>query len=135
MMKTFDRWYVRVPSLHPVIVLALVNFCLLAVVMAGFYSFFANPSGIEVRMPRLLSGTAEENRSTVDITAENVLYLDGKVVTLNDLKKVLAGQRYAPGVIFVRADRRASLGRVADVLYLCRGLNAGRVHIVAAREK
>ena len=134
-MRTFDRWYVRVPSLHPVVVLALVNFCLLAVVMAGFYSFFANPSGIEVRMPRLLSGTAEENRSTVDITAENVLYLDGKVVTLNDLKKVLAGQRYVPSVIFVRADRRASLGRVADILDLCRGLNAGRVHIIAAREK
>ncbi len=134
-MRTFDRWYVRVPSLHPVVAVALVNFCLLAVVMAGFYSFFASPSGIEVRMPRLLSGTAEENRSTVDVTAENVLYFDGKVVTLNDLKKVLAGQRYVPGVIFVRADRRASLGRVADVLDLCRGLNAGRVHIIAAREK
>ena len=134
-MRTFDRWYVRVPSLHPVVVLALVNFCLLAVVMAGFYSFFVNPAGIEVRMPRLLSGTAEENRSTVDITAENVLYFNGKVVTLNDLKKVLAGQRYASSVIFVRADRRASLGRVADVLDLCRGLNAGRVHIIAAREK
>lgn len=134
-MRTFDRWYVRVPCLHPVVVLALVNFCLLAVVMAGFYSFFANPAAIEVRMPRFLSGTAEENRSTVDVTAENVLYLDGKVVTLNDLKKVLAGQRHVPSVIFIRVDRRASLGRVADILDLCRGLNAGRVHIIAAREK
>ena len=133
-MRTFDRWYVRVPFLHPALAVAFINFFLLIMVMGGFYSFFASPAGIEVRMPRFLPGATEEQHATVDITAENVLYFNSKVVTLNDLKKVLGGQARTAQVIFIRADRRASLGRVADVWDLCRGLNAGRVHIIAARE-
>ena len=85
-------------------------------------------------MPRFLPGAAEEPRATIDITAENVLYFNGKVVTLNDLKKILAGQTRTAQAIFIRADRRASLGRMADVWDLCRGLNAGRVHIITAKE-
>ena len=133
-MRTFDRWYVRVPFLHPALLMAFINFCLLIIVMGGFYSFFASPAAIEVRMPRFLPGVAEEPRATIDITAENVLYFNSRVVTLNDLKKVLATGAHVNQVIFIRADRRASLGRVADVWDLCRGLNAGRVHMIAARE-
>ena len=134
-MRIFDRWHARVPALHTAVAIAFINFCLLALLMAGFYSFFAAPAGIEIRMPRFLSGGTEEPRAIVEITAENVLYCDGKVVTLNDLKKIFAKQTYANRVIFIHADRRASLGRVADVWELCRGLNTGRVYIVAAQER
>ena len=134
-MKTFDRYYARIPVFHPAVAVAFVNFCLLAVLMGGFYSFFAAPSGIEVRVPRLLSAGADGSRATVDITAENVLYFDGRVVTLNDLKKIFSRQVNGNRAIFIRADRRASLGRVADVWDLCRGLNTGRVYIVAAQER
>ena len=40
-MRTFDRWYTRVPFLHPALAVAFINFFLLIVVMGGFYSFFA----------------------------------------------------------------------------------------------
>ena len=132
-MKTFDRWYVCVPVFHPAVAIALINFCLLTLLLGGFYSFFASPSGLEIRMPRFLSAGAEESRATIDITAENVLYFDGKVVTLNDLKRVFIKQNYSNRVIYIHTDRRASLGRVADVWDLCRGLNAGRVYIVAGQ--
>ena len=134
-MKTFDRWYIQPRPLYPIVFITLVNFCLLIVLMGGFYSFFASPAGIEIRMPRLLSGGVEESRATVDITAENVLYYNGKVVTLNDLKKIFSRQINGSRAIFIRADHRASLGRVTDVLDLCRGLDAGRVYVVTAPEK
>ncbi len=134
-MNRRDHWYLHLPVFHRAVGIVFINLCLLSLVMAGFYSFFATPGGLEIRMPRLLSTAAEEPRSTVDITAENVLYFDGRVVTLNDLKKLLAKQINAHRLIFIRADRRASLGRVADVWDLCRGLNSGRVYIIAAQER
>ncbi len=66
----------------------------------------------------------------IAITAENVFYLNGKVVTLSELKKDLAKIEFSRRNISIRVDRHSSMGRVMDVWDLCRSLGNSHVHIV-----
>lgn len=123
------------PPLHPVLGIAFLNFIFVVLLLIVFFSFFAAPAGFEVRMPVL--GTSQgfaEGHVTVRITSENVLYFNNKVVTLNELKRALAKVDGAGTGIDVRVDRRASMGRVADVWEMCKGLGIASVRITASQE-
>ncbi len=121
------------PPLHPMLAMAFVNFILVLFLLVAFFSFFATPSGYEVRMPILgASSVYGENHSVIRITSENVLYFDEKVVTMSELKKILAKTNGLSTDIYLRIDRRASSGRVADVWELCKGLGVARVKIVVS---
>ncbi len=119
------------PVLHPVLGIAFLNFFFLILVLIVFFSFFATPSGFEIRLPAFSNSGFEENHFTVQVTAENILFFNGKVVTINDLKRALLKVPHAANtVIYVRVDRRASMGRVTDVWDLCKGLGIARIKIV-----
>jgi biopolymer transport protein ExbD len=118
--------------LHPVLGIAFLNFVFLFLLLIIFFSFFASPSGFEIRMPVSGVSAMEENRAIVKITGENVLYFNDKVVTINELKRALIKTNKPNTIIYIRSDRRASLGRVADVWDLCKGLGSARIKIIAA---
>ena len=123
------------PSLHPVLGLAFVNFIFVIILLIIFFSFFAAPSGFEIRLPAAGDSSAlDESHATVRITSENVLYFNDKVMTINELKRALFKINTANKVIYLRVDRRASVGRVADVWDLCKGLAIARVKMVASQE-
>ncbi len=120
--------------LHPVLAVAAMNLFLLVLLVLIFCSSLAKPAGFEIRMPRAVVSEGLQGDQTIGITAENVLYFNGKVVTLNELKKDLAKVNFKHQNIFIRAHRRSSMGRVTDVWDLCRALGSSRVHILAGEE-
>lgn len=120
---------------QPMLGLAFINFVLVVLLMIVFFSFFAAPSGIEIRLPAEEGHTAEESRAGIRITSENVLFFNGKVVTFNELKRALAKIHLANTVVYIQVDRRASMGRVADVWDLCKGLGAARIKIAASQDQ
>jgi biopolymer transport protein ExbD len=124
------------PPLHPILGIAFLNFIFLFLALIVFFSFFAVPSGFEVRMPVIGGNIPDEGHVTVRVTSENVLYFNDKVVTLNDLKKALMKLKLnaSNALVYVRVDRRASMGRVADVWEMCKGLGVARVKVVASQE-
>ena len=63
------------------------------------------------------------------VTSENVIYIDGHVVTLNELRRFLAQGGFRRDALMVKADKRASMGRVADILELCRGISGASVNV------
>ena len=119
------------PALHPVLGIAFINFIFLIILMIVFSSFFAAPSGFEIKMPALMPAQEEENHIAIQVTGENVLYLNGKVVTMNELKRMLLKTNVINPLIYIQVDRRASMGRVVDVWDLCRGLGMARIKITA----
>jgi len=130
-----DRFVDIAPPLHPILGIAFINFILVIILMIVFFSFFATPSAFEIRMPVFgVNEGFEENRLTIRITGENVLYFNGKAVTINDLKRALQKTKAVNAVIYLRVDRRASMGRAADVWDLCKGLGIARIRIVASPE-
>ncbi|MBI3602488.1 MAG: biopolymer transporter ExbD [Candidatus Omnitrophica bacterium] len=133
-MKTNNLTPAFVP-LHPVLAVAAMNLFLLFLLVLIFFSSLAKPSGFEIRMPRAVVSEGLQGAQTITITAENVLYLNGKVIILNELKRDLAKVNFKDQNIFIRADRRSSMGRVMDVWDLCRALGGSRVHILASEEE
>ena len=120
-----------VPNLHPFLAIFFINFILLILMMVVFFSFFANPVGFEIRIPvENVVNTVDGARVTVRITSENVLYLNDRVVTINELKRALGKISRMRAIVDVRVDRRASIGRLSDVFDLCKGLEIAQVKII-----
>ena len=128
-----DQRMSLMPKLEPAIGIAFINFLLMLIILLVFFSFFATPSGYEIRMPSPMSDNGlEENHLTIKITGENVLYFNDKVVTINDLKRALLKMATVGTVIYLHVDRRSSMGRMSDVLDLCKGLGIAKVKIVGS---
>ncbi len=116
--------------LSPLLVIAYLNFFLLFLVLIVFYSFFATPAGYEIRMPIVATGNQETGTLvTIRISAENVLFLNDKVVTMNDLKRALLKINIVNNTIYVLADNRASMARVSDIWEMCKGLGIAQVKV------
>ena len=120
--------------LHPILAFAAMNLFLLILLVLIYCSNFSSPAGFEIRMPRVVSSEGLQGDQLVSITAENVLFFNNKVVTLSELKKAISKIDYKHQNIFIRTDRRSSMGRVLDVWDLCRALGSSHVHITPALE-
>lgn len=93
-------------------------------------SSFTLPSGIKVKLPRAItSDVVKEENLTITITSENIIYLDGIISTIEEIKKNLNKASNKTRPVLIKADRRASLGRVIDIWDLCREIGIERVNI------
>ena len=83
-----------------------------------------------MEFPSLQEGTNSWGQGVViTVTSENVIYIDTRVVTLNELRRFLAQGNFYKEPLMIKADRRASMGRVADILDLCRGISGASVNV------
>lgn len=88
-----------------------------------------------VSLPRAITSDAADPENTVVvITGENVCYVSGKVFTFSELRKFLSASAH-PGKILIKADRRASFGRIVDVMDLARSLGAEKINVATDREE
>ena len=131
-MKT-DELKLTTPAFLPVLSIAAINLILLLFLLLVFCSPLINPSGFEIRIPRTTIHEGLKANQTINITAENVLYFNNKVVTLNELKKNLSKIDPKDINVFIQVDKRSSMGRMMDVWNLCRNLGSSRVHIIASQ--
>ena len=51
----------------------------------------------------------------ITITGENIIYLNNSLVTIKELRAELNKHRNSKLSILIKADRRASVGRIVDV--------------------
>ncbi|MEW6100668.1 MAG: biopolymer transporter ExbD [Candidatus Omnitrophota bacterium] len=97
-------------------------------------SFIMQP-GIKVNLPRAVTSDAIKLENIeILVTGENVTYLNSKVVTLQELKAYLkeAGKRNQS--VLIKADKRASLGRVVEIWDMARDLGLSQVNIATNQE-
>jgi biopolymer transport protein ExbD len=112
---------------QPILVVAFITFVLVMVMLVMSTTIFARPSGIELNLASL--NEASDKQIIIRVTSENVIYLDGKVVTLNDLRRYLSSGNFRGALIAIKSDRRTSMGRVSDILDLCRGIPGATVNV------
>lgn len=92
-------------------------------------SFIYQP-GIKVNLPKAVTSEAlGEETFILTITSENIIYFNQKPVTIKDLKAKLKENLMPNKPLIIKADRKASLGRVVEVWDLCRGLGISQVNI------
>jgi biopolymer transport protein ExbD len=98
-------------------------------------SSFVMQPGIKVNLPKALTSevvTAENIE--ILVTAENVTYLNGKVVTVPELKSILKLAAKRNQSILIKADKRTSLGRVVEIWDLARDLGITQINIATNQE-
>ncbi|MFZ5801160.1 MAG: ExbD/TolR family protein [Candidatus Omnitrophota bacterium] len=99
-------------------------------------SAFIFSTGIKINLPKAVtSEVLREESKVIVISSENVLYLNDKVVTLKELEKILRAAAKKNSPLLIKADRRASLGRIVDVWDLCRNVGLSKVNIATNPEQ
>ena len=127
---SLERFKVNANIFHPVLAVGFINFVLTMVVLIMSATIFAMPSGVQMEFPSFKTDEVSSARQVeIMVTSENVLYVDGHVVTLNELRRFLANKDFRNGNLKIKVDRRASMGRVSDILDLCRGISGASVNV------
>jgi len=119
---------IDIAPLIDIVFLLLIFFMLTA-------SFIFQP-GIKINLPRAVtSEVLHEQNVVITVTSENLLYLDNKAVSLAELNKKLA-KEVAPSKkpLLIKADRRASLGKVVEVWDICRATGISQVNIATNQQ-
>ena len=99
-------------------------------------SSFTFQSGINVKLPKAVtSDIITDENLIVTITSENIIYLNGAVITLKELKTRLDHPASKDRPLLIKADRRASVGRIVDIWDLCRNLGIERINIATNQVK
>ena len=127
---SLQRFKVNGNIIHPLLAIGFINFILMVVVLMMSTTIFARPSGIQMEFPSFKEGANSSGQGVViTVTSENVIYIDGRVVTLNELRRFLAQGNFRRDALMIKVDARASMGRVADILDLCRGILGASVNV------
>ena len=93
-------------------------------------SSFVMQPGIKVNLPKAVtSEVVKFENIDILITSENVTYLNGKVVTTSELKTLLKQAAGRNQTILIKADKRASLGRVVEIWDMARDLGITQINI------
>lgn len=98
-------------------------------------SSFVMQPGIRVNLPKAVtSEVVKFENIDILVTSENVTYLNGKVVTNQELKILLKQAAKRNQTILIKADRRASLGRVVEIWDLARDLGITQINIATNQQ-
>jgi biopolymer transport protein ExbD len=98
-------------------------------------SSFVMQPGIKVNLPKAVTSEAVKFENIdILVTSENVTYLNGKVVTTQELKALLKQAAKRNQTILIKADKRASLGRVVEVWDMARDLGITQINIATNQE-
>ena len=126
----FKRHLKMARGLEQINLAPLIDVIFLLMIFFMLSSSFAFQSGIHVKLPKAVtSDELQEDNLVLIISSENIVYWNDQVLTMEELKDKLTGFASFQRPILIKADRRASLGRIVDVWDLCRKLGIERINI------
>lgn len=119
-------------GLKQIIVVPLIGVVLLLLIFFLLISNFVSPQGINVNLPKALTSEAVGQRNPeIVISEKNEVLLDGKVITLGNLKNLLAQfSRNNIPVILIKADKSALLGKVIEVWNTCKDAGVKQLNLL-----
>ena len=112
----------------------LIDVVFLLLIFFMLTSSYIFQPGIRVNLPRAITSEAlSEKNIVITITAENLIYVDGKLVTISELSSRLKDVSDLRRSILIKADEKASLGRVVKIWDICRQSGISRVNIATSQ--
>ncbi len=122
-------------GLRQIDIAPLIDMIFILIIFFMLTSSFIIQPGIKINLPK--AETSEvvkcENIELI-VSRENVIYLNGKVITAKELRVLLAQVSKRKQAILIRADRGASLGRVVEIWDMCREAGVREINIATNQE-
>lgn len=98
-------------------------------------SSFVMQPGIKVNLPKAVTSEVVKFENVeLLVSGENVTYFNGKVTTTQELKNILKQVAKRNQSVLIKADQRASLGRVVEIWDLARDQGISQVNIATNQE-
>ncbi|NTV28871.1 MAG: hypothetical protein HGA80_02200 [Candidatus Omnitrophica bacterium] len=119
----------KLPASFTVDVVPLLNVLLLVSIFYMLSNYFTRPFPISVKLPGAVTSDVVQDKLTIMITSENIIYYNNKVTTLRELRELLSQTDRDRCSVFIKADRRASVGRIVDVWDLGRALGIKSIDV------
>lgn len=112
----------------------LINVFFLLFVFFMFTSSFIFQPGIKVNLPKAVtSEVVQEESVVIIITKDDLVYLNDREITEDELRsklKIIAKEKAS---LLIKADSRATLGKVVGIWDTCRKEGVSQVNIATGR--
>ncbi len=123
-----EKGHLDIAPLIDVIFLLLVFFMLTS-------SFIFQP-GIKINLPKALtSEVIQRENLIIVITEDNSIYIDERLIDTDELSSRLRIAARESKPILIKADRKASLGRVVEIWDLCRVEGVQKINIATTQKR
>ncbi len=97
-------------------------------------SFIMQP-GIRVNLPKAVTSEAIHEKSLIIlITGSDMVYLNERAITTKELDARLRIAAKEKKPLLIKADRRASMGRIVEVWDMCRDTGITQINIATSQE-
>jgi biopolymer transport protein ExbD len=117
-------------GLKQIVIAPLINMLFLLLAFFMLVTNFIIQPGTRINLPRVItSEVADYKNIEILISGENTFYLNGTVVTAQELRRYLMQLSKRKQPILVKADRRASLDKVAEIWDMCKELGITQLNI------
>jgi len=108
----------------------LIDCVFLLLIFFMLTSTFVKPAGIRVNLPRTVTADLlTEGKFVIVITGEDIIYYRDKAVSIEKLKQLLQKEKERTKGVLIKADKRASLGRIIQVWDICREMGIQKLNI------
>lgn len=93
-------------------------------------SNFVIQPGVKVSLPKAVTSEVLSSRNlTVTLTGQDLLFLNDKPTTINDLTSEIKTAAEENKTVLLKADTGSSLGRVVEIWDLCRDAGISQINI------
>jgi len=118
-------------------IVPLINIVFLLLIFFMLTSSFLFQPGIKINLPRAVtSEVLHEQNVAITVTSENLLYINDMAVSMAELsKKMFKEIALSKKPVLIKADRRASLGKVVEVWDICRASGVSQVNVATNPEE
>ncbi len=114
----------------------LIDVIFLLLIFFMLTSTFISQQGIKVNLPGAVSSkTLPREDMVIVITDSDSVVLNDRDVTIEQLDPRIAKAAVDKSNIMIKADRRASMGKVVEVWDLCRDAGVKNVNIATVHKK
>jgi len=112
----------------------LINVFFLLLIFFMFTSSFIFQPGIRVSLPRAVtSEVLAPEEIAIIIDKDDTIYVNDRPISIEELTSNLRILAKEETPLLIKADRNSSLGRIVEVLDLCRAENLSQVNIATSQ--
>ncbi len=131
----FKRHFGLEYGLKQIDIAPLIDVLFLLLIFFMLTSSFLLQPVIKVDLPKVITSDSLKNGNIeISISAQNLVFLNGRQVTAIELKASIAEAAKRGQPVLIEADRSASLGKAVEIWDLCRDAGISKINIATRQE-
>lgn len=113
----------------------LINVVFLLLIFFILTSGFVVQPGISVNLPKAVTSEAlHKNSLVILVTNSDLVYINDRAINTQELDSRLRIAAKEKRPLLIKADRRASMGKIVEVWDMCRDIGISQINIATSQD-